>query len=261
MKFSIVIPSYNAERWIEKCLKSVLNQTYKNYEIILVDDMSSDNTVALAKKLLKKPHKIIQLKSKRLNGGSRNEGINNATGDYIINIDCDDWLHDDKVLEDLKDFIELKEFPDIVYTGFELITDSLVDKVHLCIYDDERLIKNPFAAAWLKVVKKELYVKYPFPEGTLFEDRIQNYEMICLGNPTYKQFDRITHSWNRLNAKATTFNPIWVTYRFNYIGSLIRLIPKVKNEYYKKELQKELQQYVDSVNDIVGGALNDNQAR
>ena len=261
MKFSIVIPSYNAERWIEKCLKSVLNQTYKNYEIILVDDVSSDNTVALAKKLLKKPHEIIQLKSKRLNGGTRNEGVNNATGDYIINIDCDDWLHDDKVLEDLKNFIELNNNPDVVYSNFEMVTIDSVEKVHLCIYDDEQLINNHFAAAWLKVVKKELYVKYPFPEGTLFEDRVQNYEMVCLGNPTYKQFDRITHCWNRLNESATTFNPIWQTYRFNYIGSLIRLIPKVKNENYKKELQKELQQYVDSVNDIVGGVLNDNQTR
>ena len=258
MKFSIIIPSYNAEIWIESCLKSVLNQTYKNYEIILVDDMSSDNTIKIAKKILKKPHKIIQLKSKRLNGGTRNEGINNATGDYIINIDGDDYLHDNKVLEDIKNFIELTEYPDIVYTGFEMINHDSISKVHLSIYNDEELIKNQFAAAWLKVVKKELYVKYPFPEGTLFEDRFQNYEMVCLGNPTYKQFDRITHSWNRLNEKATTFNPIWQTYRFNYIGSLIRLIPKVKNEYYKKELQKELQQYVGSVNDIVGGVLNDN---
>ena len=258
MKFSIIIPSYNAEIWIESCLKSVLNQTYKNYEIILVDDMSSDNTIKIAKKILKKPHKIIQLKSKRLNGGTRNEGINNATGDYIINIDGDDYLHDNKVLEDIKNFIELTEYPDIVYTGFEMINHDSISKVHLSIYNDEELIKNQFAAAWLKVVKKELYVKYPFPEGTLFEDRIQNYEMICLGKPIYKQFDRITHCWNRLNEKATTFNPIWQTYRFNYIGSLIRLIPKVKNEYYKKELQKELQQYVGSVNDIVGGVLNDN---
>ena len=258
MKFSIIIPSYNAERWIVKCLESVLNQTYKNFEIILVDDMSSDNTVALAKKILKKPHKIIQLKSKRLNGGTRNEGINNASGDYIINIDSDDWLYCDKVLEELKDFIEENNNPDVVYTNFAMINNGSVEKVYLSVYDDADLIKNPFAASWLKVVKKGLYVKYPFPEGTLFEDRIQNYEMICLGKPTYKQFNKITHCWNRLNEKATTFNPIWQTYRFNYIGSLIRLIPKVKNEYFKKELQEELKIYFESSSNIVGGVLNDN---
>lgn len=258
MKFSIIIPSYNAERWIVKCLESVLNQTYKNFEIILVDDMSSDNTVALAKKILKKPHKIIQLKSKRLNGGTRNEGINNASGDYIINIDSDDWLYCDEVLEELKDFIEENNNPDVVYTNFAMINNDSLEKVYLSVYDDTDLIKNPFAASWLKVVKKELYVKYPFPEGTLFEDRIQNYEMICLGKPTYKQFNKITHCWNRLNEKATTFNPIWQTYRFNYIGSLIRLIPKVKNEYFKKELQEELKVYFESSSDIVGGVVNDN---
>lgn len=258
MKFSIVIPSYNAERWIKKCLNSVLNQTYKNYEIILVDDLSSDNTIEIAKKILKKPHKIIELKSKRLNGGTRNEGINNATGDYIINIDGDDYLHDNKVLEDIKNFIELTEYPDVIYTGFEMINKDSSDEVHLCIYNDEELINNHFAAAWLKVVKKELYVKYPFPEGTLFEDRIQNYEMICLGNPTYKQFERITHCWNRLNESAVTFNPIWETYRFNYLGNLYRLIPKVKNKLFKDALLKELQMYSNSVNEMIGGVYHDN---
>ena len=82
--------------------------------------------------------------------------------------------------------------------------------------------------------------------------------MICLGNPTYKQFERITHCWNRLNESAVTFNPIWETYRFNYLGNLYRLIPKVKNKLFKDALLKEMQMYSNSVNEMIGGVYHDN---
>ena len=75
---------------------------------------------------------------------TNNKGINNATGDYILNIDSDDKLYDNRVLEDLKNFIELNEYPDIIYTGFEMINHDSINKVHLCIYNDEELIKNQF---------------------------------------------------------------------------------------------------------------------
>lgn len=257
IKFSIVIPSYNSEKWIENCLLSVLKQSYNNYEIILVDDVSTDATVSIAEQLLFPPHKIIKLKNKRLQGGTRNEGINNAIGDYIINIDADDALNDEDVLKDIADFIEDNNNPDVIYTGFNMVTYKCVYPCILKCNNDINLIKNPYAAAWLKVVKKELYLKYPFPEGTMYEDRIQNYEMICLGKPVYKQFERITHIWNRTNENATTFNPLWETYRFNYLGSLYRLIPKVENKMYKKALIDELKNYQYSINELLDGVLYD----
>ena len=84
-KIGIIVPNYNYEHTIEKCLKSILNQTYKNYEIIFIDDMSTDNSVEIAKELLKSPHKVIELKQKRLNGGARNEAYLHLCddGDYV----------------------------------------------------------------------------------------------------------------------------------------------------------------------------------
>ena len=74
-KIGIIIPNCNYSEWIDKCLTSILNQTYKNYEVIFVDDVSTDDSVKIAKKYKSKMNiKIVELKQKRFNGGARNEG-------------------------------------------------------------------------------------------------------------------------------------------------------------------------------------------
>lgn len=251
MKFSIVIPNYNGEKYTEKLLTSILQQTYKNYEVIFVDDMSNDNSLKIAKKILKPPHKVIPLKSKRLSGGARNAGIVESTGDYIINIDCDDWLIDENVLNDISNNIKENNYPDIVYTGYKSIEKDGENTNVLNITDINRQFHNGFAASWLKVVKRELYIKYPFPEGTLYEDRIQQYEMVLKGKPRCSSLGRATHIWNRLNEKSTTFNPKWCWYRFEYCGELYRLINDLEDSQYKKELKDELKLYCKSLNEMV----------
>lgn len=94
LKLSIIIPMYNVERYIEKCVESVYNQGLKteNFEIILVDDESPDNSLAVAKKLTKNKNnvKIISQKNKGL-GGARNTGMQFSTGEYFLFLDSDDW--------------------------------------------------------------------------------------------------------------------------------------------------------------------------
>lgn len=249
MKFSIVIPNYNGYNYTEKLLKSILNQTYTNYEIIFVDDMSSDESVKVAKKLLKKPHKIIENKSKRLSGGSRNVGICEATGDYIICIDCDDWLSDNKVLEDINNKLNNE---DIMFLGFKmLLKDGLSTDNILDIHDKESALKCGFGANWLKVVKRELYLEHLLPEGTLYEDRINHLEL-CIYANTFTSLGRTTHIWNRINEKATTFSPVWGRYKFEYCGELYRLIQEVEDKY-KSFLINELKTYINKCNEMVNG--------
>lgn len=90
---SIVIPVYNAEKYIDKCLKSVLNQTYENFEILLINDGSIDKSKSICEKYAKK-YKKITLYSQNNSGPSkaRNTGIENSKGDYIIFIDADDYI-------------------------------------------------------------------------------------------------------------------------------------------------------------------------
>ncbi len=104
---SIIIPVYNTERYIERCLESVINQTYNNLEIIVIDDGSEDNSYRICENFSQKDNRIILLQKE--NGGqasARNLGIKRATGDYISFVDSDDWIESDmyeKMLYAVKD--------------------------------------------------------------------------------------------------------------------------------------------------------------
>ena len=92
MKFSIIVPIYNVEKYIEKCLQSIKDQTFKNFEVIMVDDGSTDNS----NKIMKLFEKDKRFKSySKKNGGlsdARNYGIQYTTGDYLLFIDSDDYI-------------------------------------------------------------------------------------------------------------------------------------------------------------------------
>ena len=248
MRFSIVIPNYNGGKWTEKCLNSILNQTFKDYEIIFVDDISTDGSLKKAIDIIgdKHPATFIKNTTKRLNGGTRNVGIAEASGDYILCIDCDDWFIDNKVLEDINN--KLKD-EDIMYLGY-VMSETEKNPFIFNIKDKMEAFNNPFAAPWLKVVKRELYLKAPFPEGTLYEDRIQNYELV-LNAKTFTNLGRATHFWNRKNENSITYNPKWRNYRFEYCGEIYRLLEKVEDEKMKQNLIDELKMYIKSCCEMV----------
>lgn len=116
-KITVIVPIYNAEKYINKCVDSLLEQTYKNLEIILINDGSSDNSLEIIKKYEQENPKNIKVFSHKNHGLSytRNVGLKNATGDYITFLDSDDWFDRDYVeilLNNIKD-------NDIVISGFK----------------------------------------------------------------------------------------------------------------------------------------------
>ena len=105
-KISIIVPIYNCEKFLDKCLKSIINQTYKNLEIILVNDGSADNSLKIIKKYAKidKRIKVIDKKNEGVSL-SRNRGIRESTGKYITFVDADDYL-DDTMIERMYETIK-----------------------------------------------------------------------------------------------------------------------------------------------------------
>ena len=91
---SVIIPVYNLENYIKECIESILEQTYQNFQIILVDDCSLDNSVAVIEELQKKDARIqlIRLKENRGAGYARNVGMDNAKGKYLLFLDGDDFF-------------------------------------------------------------------------------------------------------------------------------------------------------------------------
>lgn len=113
-KFSIVTIVYNGENCIKKTINSVINQTYDNYEYIIIDGNSKDNTLYICNEYKEKISKIVSEPDKGLYD-AMNKGINNATGDYIIFMNCDDIFYDDLVLEKVAIAIEANNYPDFIY--------------------------------------------------------------------------------------------------------------------------------------------------
>ena len=118
MKFSIIIPAYNAEKEIHIPLESVYNQTFKDYEVIVIDDCSKDNTYDVLQKY--DNIKVLRNEKNLKAGGSRNRGIACAQGDYIIFLDADDYFAENTTLEKINEVIG-NDTPDIVYLGFRIV--------------------------------------------------------------------------------------------------------------------------------------------
>ncbi len=122
---SVIIPAYNIEDYIGRCLDSVCSQTYKNLEIIVVDDGSSDCTAQILDGYKEKDHRVKVIHKE--NGGvssARNEGIDVASGDYIGFVDGDDWI-DPKLYEVLVEMIE--ENADIAHCGYQMVFPNRID--------------------------------------------------------------------------------------------------------------------------------------
>lgn len=119
LRFTVAICSYNIEKYIERAIKSVLNQEYENYEVIVVDDCSQDNTVEIIKKYENNKLKFFSTeKNSGTAAASRNISIEKARGEYIIFLDGDDTLYDNKTLQKIDQELG-NDTPDIMYLGFE----------------------------------------------------------------------------------------------------------------------------------------------
>ena len=176
---SVIIPVYGVEKYIAQCLESIINQTYKNLEIIVVNDGTKDRSAEIAKEYAAKDSRIKVYDFK--NGGlsvARNRGLEIATGDYISYIDSDDWL-DTKTYETLLE-AAMKNDADMVKCGIIETNGVTEDKI---TFSDKKIINNDqhkafenyfngmlWTLAWNGLYKKELAKKVKFPDNVVHED-------------------------------------------------------------------------------------------
>ena len=206
-KFSVIVPNYNNAEWIDKTIESVLNQTYQNWEMYIIDDMSTDNSVEVIKRYNDKRITLIENKIKLYNGGSRNVGIlkakeSNYNG-YLVFIDSDDWLSNNNVLKKLNDFIDDE---DLITLDYEYYMNNRVLSGGRCHYkdkDDLFMTNGVMCAVWCKCFKVSIAPLFEF--NTLMEDRNYHYRLINRIN-TYSNLGMVTHTWNKCNNKSVTSN-------------------------------------------------------
>ena len=236
-KIGIIIPNYNYEHTIKKCLKSILEQTYTNYEIVFVDDMSTDKSVEIARSLLKPPHKVIQLKQKRLNGGARNEAYLHLSDDvdYVWYVDSDDWLYNDRVLAEIN--MKLQTKPDVLFVGMAQYKEGKTTVLtgYMPDYKDRYDAIAGWSGSCGKVIKKSLATKQEclYNEGTLKEDKNQHCK-ICIYMKDFMTLKKPVYVWNQTNMKSVTTvrkrNPLWETSTIRHYADTIELYLRVKGK-------------------------------
>lgn len=229
-KFGIIIPNYNYEEWIDKCLGSIAKQTYKNYEVIFVDDCSIDKSVDNVYKYVDKLSniKIVQLRQKRLNGGARNEAYLYLSDDvdYIMYIDSDDWLLDEKVLEQINR--ALINNPDVLFIGMSDYKNGKIKECYKPNYKDKYEAIQGWSGSCGKVIKKELATRQEclYNEGTLKEDRNQH-RRICIYMNNFELLQKPVYVWNRSNNKSVTTlrtkNILWETSTIRQYADILQL--------------------------------------
>lgn len=216
-KISVIIPVYNVEKYLKRCLDSVINQAYKNLEIILVDDGSSDGSSDICDKYAKKDNRITVFHKENAGVSSaRNIGLENCSGDYISFIDADDWIE--------KGFYE--------YVNSNLNDNDLLIFDYYIAFEDTRVRKHLLKQSYYfskeeamlelaigrlqsypvnKIYKKKLFNNLKFPNNRNYEDQAIMHllidkckKILYIPNAYYNYYqnqDSISHIVNEKNYK------------------------------------------------------------
>lgn len=193
IKFSVIVPVYNTEAYLPKCIESIIAQTYENMEIILVNDGSTDSCLAIMQRYAGQDNRIIVVSQE--NGGlsaARNAGLKIATGDYVAFVDSDDWVEPD-MFEVLADHLSIKR-PD--FTCFRMQYDN--EALHAShvygkpfaireFHDTEQIltdtlrIDNILTSAWSKVYNRNFLNEHGlrFEPGIVNEDTLFSFQVAC----------------------------------------------------------------------------------
>lgn len=258
-KVSIIVPIYNVEKYLKKCIDSIVSQTYSNIEIILINDGSSDNSESICKEYESIDQRIRYYKKQ--NGGlssARNYGIENATGDYLLFIDSDDYI-DNSMVETLLVSAEKYNADMVECNYYEVINEEFhvfkpkKNKVYSSKEAIASLIYNTgiTPTAWNKLYSKKLFSKLRYTEGLYHEDEeiivkllSKAEKVVEIGNPLYFYIKRegsiINSKFNfkHLDAIKIMEERIELLKKINMDISIISLaqarLSNIYNEMYAK---------------------------
>ena len=200
-KITIIVPVYNVEHYLDKCLDSLVNQTYKNLEIIVINDGSTDNSGEICQDYAQKDNRIVYIEKE--NGGqaeARNIGLDRMTGSYVTFVDSDDWVEVDYVETLYKkitkyqadiavgNYYSFNESEGMYY--FHIFGDSYYEKMYDNVsifenlYESQEMKSFALISVWGKLYKADLFKQLRFDIGKLGEDGYLNQKIYLLAEKT-----------------------------------------------------------------------------
>ena len=255
--FSIIVPIYNVERYLEQCIESVLAQDYQNYELILVDDGSPDNSIDICAKYAKQYSNIVFIH--KINGGvsdARNAGIQIARGEYLMFLDSDDYWEGTTILSDLQNIIT-ENNPDVIFNYMssvypDKIVNHYINRDKLIgsfkedfqdLYQDGIYLGFPFT----KIMKRELILKNQlfFIKGRTFEDVIWSFSLVK-HIKDYAIYRNCFYMYRR-ERKGSITSVVTAKNQESLFQNLSDVITEIENMKLNNELLPGFKKYVDDI--------------
>ena len=247
-KISIIIPVYNNEKYLERCIVSLINQTYKNLEIILINDGSTDNSRIICEKYLKKDKRVILVNQK--NGGvsaARNKGIEIATGSWIGFVDSDDWITEN--MYEILHINAIENNADISIGGYirtDIEKPAFESKKTLEILDNKTALeylildKEGYATSvWNKLYKIDVVKNILFDKTIKYgEDLLFNFN-IMMNNRKNVVFDKniyYIYFYNRYSATNKYIYNKSILTELNVYKFMLNKISNKEYEFLKHDI-------------------------
>ena len=278
IQISVIVPVYNTEKYLERCINSIVNQNFRDIEIIIINDCSEDDSLKIIDKY-KNKDKRIKLINKIKNEGlsaARNLGIEIAKGDYILHIDSDDWI-EQGYLNDIYEIAQ-KNNADIIVTDFYIdydngkiiyCRDQNIEKTTGKIVLERCFLGEGYICVWNKLIKRDLYIKnnirHPInisqgedlavtPRLFYFAEKVVKINKAYvhyIQNPksisNTSNIKKITEVYNALDILEKFFaykhNYIFERFKLNHLSSwLFKEKYDFKNEEYSRILKEYLKE-------------------
>ncbi len=281
IKISVIIPVYNTEKFLERCLNSVIKQTLKEIEIIIVNDGSTDKSLEIIKKIEQTDGRIILINKE--NEGltkTRNRGLEIASGKYIYNLDSDDYLEERTMFEELYNKCEKDNLDMVVFDYYndfgnkkeyikniEVLDDVLINKEDYI----KALIKNKCGISiWGKLVKKDIFIEnnIKFPENIFMgEDLLTSLKLVFFSkkigklNKAFYNYVQHENQGTKIKKRTERYNELFILckkiekflkeqnvfflYKDLFYGRIFKMCREMLIRKYKNtEIYRELKKYL-----------------
>ena len=265
VKYSIIICGYNIEKYINRAIKSVLNQKFKDYELILINDGSEDNTLSEMKKYESENIIVINNEENKGLGASRNIGVKIAKGEFIIYLDGDDELYNNETLEKINEVVT-KDNADISFFGVKYVGGD--NKVYLSNKENStkeaRLSCDVFFGVPSKCWKTQFLRdnNITFIENMYYEDMVYSMKATILSEKlSYGEFPIFKYYRNRPGSIMSTPNLKRCTDMYKMLSHMMELYEITPSKYKKYVLSfiKNETQSIPCRIDIILKAIKNNE--
>ena len=208
-KFTVAVSCYNIEKYVERAINSVLNQTFTDYELIVVDDCSTDSTVEIVKNMQNEKIEIYSgTKNSGTAGATRNIAIDKAKGEYIIFLDGDDSLYDENTLKNINEIVDSNIY-DVIYLGYESVgadgSSYRLSNSENSTREQRLLCDTSFSVSskcWNVDFLRRNNLR--FKEGMYYEDELFSIKANILAqNTTFKEIPIFKYFRNRIGSVMT----------------------------------------------------------